>query len=346
MNDKILSVSIAAYNTECFLKTCLDSFVIDEIMDELEVLIIDDGSKDNTAKIAKEYVNLYPNTFRLISKENGGHGSTINEGILNAHGKYFKIVDSDDWVDRAGIKMLINYLKDYDADLFFNSYYTVQQATGQKEIKKCVSNVFNKYNCILKFETISPQIRLAMHGMTFKTDILKGMGIKIDEHCFYVDVEYIIYPIPLINNVLVMDFPIYNYLIGSSEQSMNTDNMHKRCEQHLKVCLHLVDYYNQISKKLTTNKKILGKNRILVMLMAQYNIYLTMDETSETCKEISKYDSLLKQKSKDLYKEVIVLGKQKHYKSIFLVDMLRFFNFKFYVPVMSILHRFNFLKSM
>lgn len=82
------------------------------------------------------------------------------------------------------------------------------------------------------------------------------------------------------------------------------------------------------------------------MLMAQYNIYLTMDETSETCKEISKYDSLLKQKSKDLYKEVIVLGKQKHYKSIFLVDMLRFFNFKFYVPVMSILHRFNFLKSM
>ena len=99
MNEKILTVTIPSYNVEAYLEDCLESFVNSEVMDDIEVLIVNDGSSDNTAKIAQRYVDKYENTFRLINKENGGHGSTINTGVREAKGKYFKVVDGDDWVD-------------------------------------------------------------------------------------------------------------------------------------------------------------------------------------------------------------------------------------------------------
>ena len=95
MNEKILTVTIPSYNVEAYLEDCLESFVNSEVMDDIEVLIVNDGSSDNTAKIAQRYVDKYENTFRLINKENGGHGSTINTGVREAKGKYFKVVDED-----------------------------------------------------------------------------------------------------------------------------------------------------------------------------------------------------------------------------------------------------------
>jgi len=108
--DKVLSVVVPTYNSENYLRTNLDSFCIDEIIDCIEVLIINDGSTDKSLSIAMEYEEKYPDTFRVISKENGGHGSGINYGIKYATGKYFKVVDSDDWVGREGIIKLVSAL--------------------------------------------------------------------------------------------------------------------------------------------------------------------------------------------------------------------------------------------
>ncbi len=104
--EKTLSISIAAYNVEEFLKNTLDSLVAPEIMDDIEVLIIDDGSKDNTAAIGKEFVDKYPNSFKVISKPNGGYGSTINAAIDAATGQYFKTLDGDDWYDTENLVRL------------------------------------------------------------------------------------------------------------------------------------------------------------------------------------------------------------------------------------------------
>ena len=105
--EKILTVTVPSYNVEKFLENTLDSFVDERVLDDIEVLIVDDGSKDKTAEIGRKYEEKYPDTFRVISKENGGHGSTINRGIGEAKGKYFKVVDGDDWVDQDGFAELI-----------------------------------------------------------------------------------------------------------------------------------------------------------------------------------------------------------------------------------------------
>ena len=107
MDEKILTVTIPSYNVEAYLEDCLESFVNSEVMDDIEVLIVNDGSSDNTVKIAQRYVDKYENTFRLINKENGGHGSTINTGVREAKGKYFKVVDGDDWVDTRDRKSVV-----------------------------------------------------------------------------------------------------------------------------------------------------------------------------------------------------------------------------------------------
>ncbi len=108
---KILTVVIPAYNIEKYIENCLDSFVIPEVLEDLEVLIVNDGSKDRSADLAAAYEKRYPNSFRVINKENGGHGSTINRGLLEASGKYFKVVDGDDWVEREAFLRLMDCLK-------------------------------------------------------------------------------------------------------------------------------------------------------------------------------------------------------------------------------------------
>lgn len=128
---KILTVTVPSYNVEKFLENTLDSFVDERVLDDIEVLIVDDGSKDKTAEIGRKYEEKYPDTFRVISKENGGHGSTINRGIGEAKGKYFKVVDGDDWVDQDGFAELIQRLKTCDADYVFTNYYEVNDVTGE-----------------------------------------------------------------------------------------------------------------------------------------------------------------------------------------------------------------------
>ena len=130
--EKILTITVPAYNVEKFLEKTLDSSLVKEILDEIEVLVVDDGSGDGTAAIGRKYQERYPGSFRLISKENGGHGSTINRGIQEARGKYFKLVDGDDWVDNSGLRELNRRLRTCEADYVFTNYYVVNDGTGER----------------------------------------------------------------------------------------------------------------------------------------------------------------------------------------------------------------------
>ena len=122
MNDKLLTITVPVYNTEEYLPKCLDSLIIDEYMDILEVLIVIDGSPDNSLTIAQEYAQRYPNTFIVINKENGGHSSAINKGLELATGKYFKLLDSDDWFNKDSFKVFLERLSNLDVDLILTNY--------------------------------------------------------------------------------------------------------------------------------------------------------------------------------------------------------------------------------
>lgn len=131
--NKILTVVIPTYNIEKYIRTCLDSFVIPEILDKLEVLVVNDGSKDRSAAIAREYETRYLGTFRVIDKENGGHGSTINRGLSEAAGTYFKVVDGDDWVERTAFLKLMDCLETCGSDVVLSNYYWVHDRTGKQK---------------------------------------------------------------------------------------------------------------------------------------------------------------------------------------------------------------------
>lgn len=181
--EKILSISIAAYNVEKFLKDTLNSLISPEIMDDIEVLIVDDGSKDSTAAIGKEFEEKYPGSFKVISKPNGGYGSTINAAMDVATGKYFKTLDGDDWYDTENLIKFIKELKNIDTDLVVTPFTMVHEVTGEKEIVRYEQS-FNK--AAVDFDQLPKEMHpnIRMHAIAYKTKLLQDNHIRIGEHCF------------------------------------------------------------------------------------------------------------------------------------------------------------------
>lgn len=303
-HEKVLSVSVASYNVEKYIAKCLESFINTQILDDVEILVISDGSKDRTVEISKEYESRYPDSIKVIEKENGGHGSTINKGIELATGKYFKIVDADDWVDQEGIEKLVENLKKSDVDLVVNDYCYVNPDGIKTRDIISVDRANVELNKKLDYKEVGKYIPLYMHSFTIKTEILKNMSERIDEHMFYVDAEYVIFPLRHINSVIALDFPVYMYLYGTTEQSMNVDNWVKRREQHRKVLVRVINYYNDNYDLIPDEVKQIILSRIKGLAITQYLLYFSMEASDAQRDELLAFDSELETLNSDIYKMV------------------------------------------
>lgn len=146
--EKILSISVAAYNVASTLKETIDPFIESGVLDQLDIMIVDDGSKDDTAKIAQEYADNYPSSIRLISKENGGWGSTVNTGIRLAQGKYFRQVDGDDHYNAENMPAYIDALRNSDADMVITPYITYDDSTGEVVFSRKLQSKLRKWKSI------------------------------------------------------------------------------------------------------------------------------------------------------------------------------------------------------
>ena len=314
--EKTLSISIAAYNVEEFLKNTLDSLVAPEIMDDIEVLIIDDGSKDNTAAIGKEFVDKYPNSFKVISKPNGGYGSTINAEIDAATGQYFKTLDGDDWYDTENLVRFVKDLKNMSADLILTPFTMVYEGTGEKQVIS-MERKYQEKN--ITFEQLPEALysKIKMHSVTYKTSILKENNIRIGEHCFYTDIEYISFPIVYVNDVNFLDYSIYQYRIGLEGQSVSDEGFRKHYKDHLRVVDRILEFYT-INKEngLSKEKATFLFNILKALINTQYGIFFKLDNTEQTKHELIAFDTKLKQTNSMLYesakgKRVVLLRKLK-----------------------------------
>ena len=144
--EKLLTIVVPAYNVEKYIKNCLDSFIDLSVLRSLEILIVDDGSTDSTASLAHTYEQKYPYSFKVLSKENGGHGSTINYAIPRATGKYFKVVDGDDWLDKSLLPQFVQLLKHTHSDVISNDFNLVDDRT--KKVTKRRKAVSNSYHSV------------------------------------------------------------------------------------------------------------------------------------------------------------------------------------------------------
>lgn len=299
--EKILSVSVAAYNVEQFIIQNMRSFLGTSVSSKIEVLIIDDGSKDNTAKIVKEYQEKYPDIIKLIKQKNAGPGSTVNTGIRNASGKYFRMVDGDDWVNTDDLCKYINFLENHDADVVYTDYYMVDNDTEEKLLQHIS---FGNKNKVLNYDDVCEDIDVEMHNVTYKTSILQKNNILLD-NCFYTDTEYLLLPVKYLKTIAILDCAIYMYRISLSTQSMNINSLIRNKKMHELVLFHLIDDYsnNLVEGKLSAKQQNFIKNRIVKMTGTHLSIILAQKPTKITKKELKDFEDYLKIKDGGIYKQ-------------------------------------------
>ncbi len=243
---KLISFAIPSYNSQDYMANCIESLLPGG--DEVEIIIVNDGSSDDTAKIADEYAAKYPNIVKAVHQQNGGHGEAVNSGIRNATGLYFKVVDSDDWVDSAAYTALLAKLREFRAadtmlDLFISNYVYEKEGASHKKVMKYS---FLPQDTIFNWEDVG-HIKLGqyilMHSVVYRTSLLRECGLELPKHTFYVDNIYVFTPLPSVSKMYYLDVDFYRYYIGREDQSVNESVMIKRIDQQIRVNKIMVDQY-------------------------------------------------------------------------------------------------------
>lgn len=300
---KILSIAIPCYNSAAYMRRCINSLLPGG--DDVEILIVDDGSaKDETAEIADEYEKNYPGIVRAIHQENGGHGEAVNAGLRNATGLYYKVVDSDDWVDEDAYLEIIRTLKELVAgpetvDMFISNF--VYDKVGAKRKKVMRYGAFPENEIFHWEEAKKLHIGhyILMHSVIYRTMLLRECGLELPKHTFYVDNLFVFQPLPYVKNLYYRNLNFYHYFIGREDQSVNEQVMISRIDQQIRV--------NKIMIDTMAGRKIANK-RLRQYMISYLDIITTIssvmllrsgtEENLEKKKELWQY---LKSKDTGLY---------------------------------------------
>lgn len=236
---KLLTFAIPCYNSAAYMRKCIDSILIGG--DDVEIIIVDDGStKDDTAAIADEYEKNYPGICRAFHQPNGGHGEAVNTGIKNATGLFFKVVDSDDWVDKDAYMKILETLRmfagsDTNLDMLLSNYVYEKEGAKHKKVMRQtgfpVNRVFG-WNDIRRFHKGH---YILMHSVIYRTKLLRECGLELPKHTFYVDNIYVYKPLPNVKTMYYLDVDFYRYFIGREDQSVNEKVMISRIDQQIRV---------------------------------------------------------------------------------------------------------------
>ena len=244
---KLLTFAIPCYNSQDYMENCIKSLLPGG--DDVEILIVDDGSKDSTPEIADAYAKKYPGIVRAIHQENGGHGEAVNAGIRNETGLFFKVVDSDDWVDAEAYAKILDKLRDLAGgaktlDMFVANY--VYEKEGAKHKKVMHYSFLPKERMFTWSEVghIHKGQYILMHSVIYRTQLLRDCGLELPKHTFYVDNIYVYTPLPSVKNMYYMDVDFYRYFIGREDQSVNEKVMIGRIDQQIRVNKIMVDEFD------------------------------------------------------------------------------------------------------
>lgn len=291
---KILSITVPCYNSQEYMRKCIDSLLVGG--EEVEILVVDDGSSDQTLEIAREYEKNYPGIVRAIHQENKGHGGAVNTGLANASGLYFKVVDSDDWLNEEAYKKALQVLKECIAgpktlDLLICNYVYEKVGVKHKAVMKYTSAL--PQNQIFEWEEAKSLGRshyLLMHSMIYRTELLRSCGLVLPEHTFYVDNLVAFIPLAAVRTMYYLDVNLYRYFIGREDQSVSEKIMIGRIDQQIKVNKLMIDY--MAGQKNLQKKQREYMIHLLIMITTVSSIFLiqTKDEKDfEKKKELWRY---------------------------------------------------------
>lgn len=300
---KLLTIVVPSYNSQDYLAHCVDSLIVGG--EDVEILIVNDGSSDRTAEIAEEYEKKYPTIVKAIHKENGGHGSAVNTGLDHATGLYFKVVDSDDWVKSSAYIQILDTLR--------------RLAGGEKVLDMLISNfVYEKEGAdrkkVISFRNALPENtmftwdetkhfhksqNILMHSVIYRTMLLRECNLRLPEHTFYVDNIFVFIPLPYVRNMYYLDVNFYRYFIGRDDQSVNEKVMISRIDQQIKVNKIMIDYF--VDTKISNPKAEKYMLKYLDIITTVSSIMLILADTEEALEKKEELWNYLKQKDKRLF---------------------------------------------
>ncbi len=305
---RTVSFVVPCYNSAEYMDTCIDSLLL--CGKDIEIIIVDDGStKDNTKEKALEWQSRYPNVIRAHIKENGGHGSAVNAGLELADALYFKVVDSDDWLDASAMQEVMGYLRAQldrtsPTDMVIGNYVYEKKHENKQTVMK-YENVFPEHREISWDEIGRFKISqyLLMHSVIYRTDLLRDIHLQLPEHCFYVDNIFVYVPLPNVRTMYYINADMYRYFIGREDQSVNEKIMLSRIDQQLRITRIMIDSVN-LYKEVSCKKLISYMENYVSMMMCISSIFLRMEKSAENETKRFELWNYLREKNEMLYRRV------------------------------------------
>ncbi|GFI16196.1 putative glycosyltransferase EpsJ [Lachnospiraceae bacterium] len=306
---KLLSITVPCYNSAAYMERCVDSLL--KGGEDVEIIIVNDGSSDETPAIADRYAKEYPTIIKAVHKENGGHGSAVNAGIDRASGLYFKVVDSDDWVKEEAYLKILETLRELTGgervlDMLISNF--VYEKTGENRHKVMRFKHALPVDEMFTWEDVKHFHKgqyILMHSVIFRTKLLRECGLKLPDHTFYVDNLYVFEPLPFVRNMYYLDVNFYRYYIGREDQSVNEEVMIGRIDQQITVNKLMIDYMIENKSRIAASKRMYQYMvSYLDIITTVSSILLIRSNTKENLAKKKELWDYLKKKDWMLYRKL------------------------------------------
>lgn len=303
---KLLTVAIPCYNSQEYMHHAVETVLVGG--EDVEIILVNDGSKDDTAKIADELAAAHPTIIKAVHQENGGHGSAVNAGLANATGIYFKVLDSDDWMDRGSLLKVLDVLRGFVQEgngvdmLLANYVYEKPSLHKHKAIR--YDGVFpeNKVFTWSDIKRFKISQNILMHSVIYRTKLLKDCNLELPKHTFYVDNIFVYYPLPFVKTMYYLNVDLYRYFIGRDDQSVNEKVMMGRIDQQLKVNKIMIESHDLTKIK---NRKLRDYMvKYLTMIMTVSSVFLIKEGSEESLQKRAELWEFLKNHNKEMYRMV------------------------------------------
>ena len=321
----VLSIVVPAYNVQQYIEKCAVSLMNHRNCHKTEVIIVNDGSKDNTSQIAHSLAEKSCGIIKVIDKKNGGHGSTINEGIKAAKGRYFRLVDGGDWVDGENLATLVDKLETEEADIVLTkgSYEYVEKSLLENIIDYGMmrEGILYRFDILAYegygFNTYGPMLTTA----TIKTKVLKKADFRITEKNPYVDMEFNAFSLKYVDTIKYYDLDIYRSLIGRTEQTVSCEARRKKYKDHAEIIFNIITTLENDTEFQQLKKKYVYEHLITQMVDSQilmYDVELEWSEIDSFLERLKKYPEVCEKAIAYIERKQensqLILRKYEHYK--------------------------------
>lgn len=296
---KTLTISIAAYNMEKYIAKTLSSLIDEDVIDELEVFVVDDGGSDKTLEIARDYAARFPASIIPIHKENGGYGTTVNYSISHATGRYFKCLDGDDWFDSEGLVKLVRELKMSESDVVVTPhFFGPEGGTMRLGAVRREGNSDEMLISQMKLKSIPP---IGMWDIAYRTEMLKCSGLNMPAHTLYSDQYFATIPFATAKTIRFLNFPVYCYRVGRDGQSVTRDSRMGHKQEMLDICRELCKFSEEQRKSNAINYQYILHKAAGYHLTA-YRTIILGPVCVKTLKELKRYEKECRDIARNVYK--------------------------------------------